>query len=44
MLRSSSKQYGGIHLEKPKEKKERLGGWEGFGEKEGVKPRKKVSG
>ena len=37
MLRSNSKQSGGIHLVKLKKKKEGLQ-WEGFAEKEGFTP------
>jgi len=37
MLRSNSKQSGGIHVVSPEEEKERLR-WEGFAEKEGFKP------
>jgi len=40
MLRSNSKQSGGIHVVKLKKEKERLR-WEGFAKKEGVKPRMK---
>jgi len=40
MLRSNSKQFGGIHVVKPEERKRRLR-WKGLGEKEGIKPRKK---
>jgi len=34
MLRSNSKQFGGIYVVSPEEEKERLR-WEGFAEKEG---------
>ena len=37
MLRSNSKQSGGIHVVNPEEEKERLR-WEGFAEKEGFEP------
>ena len=37
MLRTKSKQSGGIHVMNPEEEKERLR-WEGFAEKEGFKP------
>jgi len=37
MLRSNSKQSGGIQVVRHEEKKERLR-WEGFAEKEGFKP------
>jgi len=37
MLRSNSKQSGGIHVVRHEEEKERLR-WEGFAEKEGFKP------